>query len=396
MARKNLQEKTDPGVEPASLQATYKAARQYVRLAWHLPQALATGDQVHYLPTNEAWDGLFDLVHEITQSGAENNLQRALRAAHLAWEMAFKNQNPDKLLPPDHPGPDTHLMSGCPIRLYVYHVEEPGTFVCDSAYDFELLDPVGCYLRDLRQLLRNGLDGEARRVWDLGECLEQGLCPLSTRMHRTLGRPKCPTKNNRGAMSVLEGLLGRFRMPPGFSSSDRERQPGQADLGAAPPGFQPGDLAPAKKWIGQLLASWNEVHLPEPIPKELLDAAGKTLTACAAKLLVELCDTALTRQLEKLDDPQAGRTWRFEDETHTIWRGRQPYLFADELLYFFAKGVYEHGRTHFVTTSELKQRCPHLQSVDRFTPYRKRLLRKIPGCINEKPNRKGYKWTGGD
>jgi DNA-binding NtrC family response regulator len=123
----------------------------------------------------------------------------------------------------------------------------------------QLLEPVFDALRELRRPVLCHLSDQMHLALQLGECIDQGLCPPA--VYRHFDAPAGGDKRARRTGERPETIAD----PPQTACSAASRPAGGPSL-LAPRAFRPGELPPPDGWLDDVRQLWATLQMPVPCP----------------------------------------------------------------------------------------------------------------------------------
>jgi hypothetical protein len=312
----------------------FKLARLSVNLEFHSEQAWFGNFPDHADTTIECWLRLIKDVREHFPYPASEDLERYAQGAYYDWRSIYEGSSYAELR--QTTCRKLGLISEKPIGQPFCGLEDPRD-VFGEAWEhtcLEFLKPARQVVDGFREKLRAALDERSRLVWDLGECLERGLCARGVfRYMGNCGRVLALRK--AGGEQLSRVLQSQLDVEAGYARGTEpcvktfycpSSQDEAKDLGISPivwridqelrengqryrekleaimkdmsmaeeqhlqdvykilrseynlpedqsPGtsFQPGVIRPNRMWPLVVLATWVKLHEPESPPRVLVD-----------------------------------------------------------------------------------------------------------------------------
>jgi hypothetical protein len=375
-----------------SLVTIFAMARLWVRLWWHTVQAWIGGNDDEARAAKEVWRRLVEEGPAAVPARFRHAVREALTREALDWDAEY--------------GSEAYKAKRRDVTSALQRLTPPQRMECRTDFCAALLDPLLCRLAATRKEFKAEQDVLALLAWDLGECIEQGLCPpyvwagMELTGREMLGLeplelPECPkppfldgrvdalqleqweTMWREHEKRVVKLAVGRHR---------RVRRESKSGDPLSDRSFNPGDLPPMGSWTSDLVRLWSRLPGYKAPPNELLAVVGRKLVGNTGPF-VEWLAEVVVRELSDIEADESPRGLVFDLERKWIILGRVPYA-LEKAEVLFVKAVADAGG-EWRSKTDLEKAHPVLKDEDIH-----KLYPKLPPPIRaliETARGKGYR-----
>jgi hypothetical protein len=219
--------------------AAFEIGRLLNRLAFHLQHAWFLADGYHESEVKAVAGRLGLRARVLALEDRRSDLQTFIRdTVERLWRQYESEQHPDWV---------EGELDALDRRCYQ-----------DADAREVVLQTVFTSLSSIRQAIRQHLDGQVALAFQLGELVDQGVCPRNIYRHLDYRSP-APTS---GAAQCGFGAHRPFQPPPSPRYGSR----------------RPGDLLPWPDWAGDVQHVWAELGMPVLPPAALEISSASALT----------------------------------------------------------------------------------------------------------------------